>query len=726
MNSNFKKYTSFILAFLIFFNISVGVYTETRAAEENEVSNEEELVEDEEVEDEEVNEAAKEKGEGSSSKDEVMDEGTVAEKQEDAVEKEVLVETDENSEKEEIVQEEYEFEKELEPNREVGGNDPKITLPSSFYQASSKVAPFELRDTIAVNKTAKRSPGCRTYEVTLDITGEPQPAPVDVVLVIDRSGSMGFTATTNPTRTRLYYAKQAAINFAGRLLGPNGIPGSRVSVVSFSGPTSTTGNGNQNQASLDLDLSTNLATVTNIINGISALGGTNTEAGFKQGQAVIQGTTSNQNPNSNKVVVMLTDGLPTASNGNKYEESTDIDHIHIQKAIAAGKNIYDNNIADVFTIGLTTGMNDIEKSLANNILTQAQNKGYYPAPSATDLDAIFNAISQELGYAATNAVVVDEVGDKFDLLESSLPAGVTYDSQTRKITWKPGTIKNMAQLKYKVVAKSDFEGGLADTNKFAKLTYKDIFGNPATKNFPVPEVDVPTLIEISLTDATIVSGDSISLGTGTDVDGENYMSPVTGGDNDGETFTYEWRKVGDSNVISTEKNPEVSPTEDTKYEVTVKDSNGCITKATMWVRVTKTIDVIISKKVTGNMGNMEDEFNFTVKVDGEDKLRDFDLSHGDTKTLENIPINSVLTLTETDPRGHTVTVKIGGEVIKPNEDGSYTIVLGDEDITVEVTNNKDVKIDTGISFDNLPYIIMLAVSGLGVLAIVLRKRQYKI
>ncbi|EFG48792.1 von Willebrand factor type A domain protein, partial [Aerococcus viridans ATCC 11563 = CCUG 4311] len=449
-----------------------------------------------------------------------------------------------------------------------------------------------LQDTIGVDKTAKRTPGCRTFEVNLNITGELQQAPVDVVLVLDRSGSMNFVETPN-SPTRLDYGKLAAINFAERVLGPNGIPGSRVSVVSFSGPAYATGvrnnpqrhYGQQNQATTDLDLSSDLRAVTDSINRITAFGGTNTEAGFEQGRSVIEGTTSNQNPNSNKVVIMLTDGLPTASNGNPYAETTDINHVHIQRAINAGKNIYQNDIADVFTIGLTTGMNATEKALADNILTQAQNKGYYPAPSATDLDAIFEEISQRLGYASTNAKVVDKIGDNFDLVESSLPAGATYNSDTREITWNPGTIYESAQLKYTVVAKPDFPGGPADTNEFAKLTYKDIFGNDQTKDFPVPEVDVPTLIEVSLTDATINLGDSINLGSGTDENGENYMSPVTGGDNDGTTFTYEWRKVGDDTVISKDKNPSVSPTEDTQYELTVIDSNGCIAKATMWVRV---------------------------------------------------------------------------------------------------------------------------------------------
>lgn len=97
-----------------------------------------------------------------------------------------------------------------------------------------------LQDTIGVDKTAKRTPGCRTFEVNLNITGELQQAPVDVVLVLDRSGSMNFVETPN-SPTRLDYGKLAAINFAERVLGPNGIPGSRVSVVSFSGPAYATG-----------------------------------------------------------------------------------------------------------------------------------------------------------------------------------------------------------------------------------------------------------------------------------------------------------------------------------------------------------------------------------------------------------------------------------------------------------------------------------------------------
>lgn len=601
-------------------------------------------------------------------------------------------EEDENDEEiDKDKEENEEVEDELAENYPPVKGKPDIALPGSFYQKSMRTASNGgLEDTIEVDKQAERIKGCRTFQVTLDITGEPQEAPVDVVLVIDRSGSMN-------ERTRLKDAKQAAINFAGKVLGTNGIPGSRVSVVSFSGPQYTNGYGNQNQANTDLNLTSNLSNVTSTINGISAVGGTNTEAGFIEGQSVIQGSTSNQNSNSNKVVIMFTDGLPTASNGNQYQETTNINHTHIQRAIAAGKNIYENNIADVFTIGLTTGMNYTENTLANSILTQAQNKGYYEAPSSSDLDQIFNDISTQLGYAATNAVVVDKVGDNFDLVAGSLPAGASYNPNTREITWNPGTIVNGDSLTYQVVAKDSFPGGLADTNEYAKLTYTDVFGNEGQeKDFPVPEVDVPTLLEVSLTDATITTGDSILLGTGTDPSGENYMSDITGGDGDGN-YTYHWRIAGETNVISTDENPSVNPTEDTEYELTVIDSNGCIAVASMTVFVEELKTDFGIKKIDGASKELLDGAKFVLKQDGEEVDSDSTVS-GYAWMRELLP--GTYTLEETvAPNGYKDNEQVYTVVI--DEEGNITVnpeltIIEEDGMQIIVVENELLEFDIGL------------------------------
>ena len=716
--------------------------------------------------------------------------------------------TDEvNDDTEEEVQEEVtesaEVEEDEEDEEELLENIPAMFTPAIPIPAMGKMKlSGGLVDTIKVNKTATRTPGCRTFEVNLDITGEPQEAPVDVVLVIDRSGSMNETSSsgndyfpivaepaTNQTyyvkvgngyqqvsrsgnvwryssggwpttyryftwdpngndsaaggnnannavgkpfyvrgNSRLYYAKKAAINFAAKVLGSDGIPGSRVSIVSFAGPTAFGNTGHDGEARLDQALTDNLASIQNTVNSITANGGTNTQAGYRRARQEIQ---DNGNPNANKVVIMFTDGMPNASDKGatlQSHENTTVATIHTNAAIEAAGQIFNPGIADVFSVGLFQGMSGPVKDFAEQVLTAAKNKGYYDAPTAQDLDQIFDDIATHLGYAATNAKVVDKIGDNFELIRSSLPAGATYNSDTREITWNPGTIYESAQLKYTVVAKPNFPGGPADTNKFAKLTYKDIFGvDGKTKGFPVPNVNVPTLIKVSLTDATINLGDSINLGSGTDENGENYMSPVTGGDNDGETFTYEWRKVGDNTVISNDKNPSVSPTEDTRYELTVIDSNGCKAKATMWVRVISLTDVTVKKTVTGNMGDMEGSFSFTVKVEGEEEPRTFELSNGKTKTLYGIPRNAQLTLTETDNRDHDVTVTINSSEIFAQDD-KFIINLSEftgEAITIEVTNHRNILIDTGVTLDSLLYILILLGAVFGLAIKVIPKKNYE-
>ncbi|SHF34474.1 LPXTG-motif cell wall anchor domain-containing protein [Trichococcus flocculiformis] len=502
---------------------------------------------------------------------------------------------------EELPEQEIELDSVAEPVSLEGiANDPIIPVPPIVALLFGKstlafgvneglaLAATTYSDTIQVNKTALRNLGCRTYEVTLTITGIPPLKPVDVVLVLDRSGSMSESAGRY---SRLYYAKQAAINFAGLVLtGPNAIPGSQVAVVSFSGPQTVTGDGIQSNATENLGFSTNMTLITNTINGLNASGGTNTQAGFNQAGTTLNGA----NADSNKVVIMFTDGIPTASNGNQYGPSEPTVHnVHTIGAYTAGQALHPR--ARVFTIGLLQNIPTNVRTLAIDTLTKAQNAGFYEAPSAQDLQTIFASISQQLNYSALNAVVTDVVGNNFNLIESSLPAGAVYNPMNRTITWSPGTIITNSQLKYTVQAKPEFEGGLAYTNESATLNYTNVNGvaNQA-KTFPKPQVNVPTRLSVSLTDATILLGDSIQLAIGNDPASQNYMSPITGGDGNG-TYTYAWYVDGSDTVISTAENPSVSPTVDTKYKLIVTDSSGCKAIAYMWVRV-KTGSLTIRKE----------------------------------------------------------------------------------------------------------------------------------
>ena len=55
-------------------------------------------------------------------------------------------------------------------------------------------------------------------------------------------------------------------------------------------------------------------------------------------------------------------------------------------------------------------------------------------------------------------------------------------------------------------------------------------------------------------------------------------------------------------------------------------------------------------------------------------------------------------------------------------DDNMTINTSNSD-TVEITNNKGTTVDTGINLDSLPYVIIIAVVALALIAVVSKKRS---
>ncbi|MEI7743774.1 MAG: vWA domain-containing protein [Chloroflexota bacterium] len=103
--------------------------------------------------------------------------------------------------------------------------------------------------------------------------------PLDVVLILDKSGSMGSsqTASGTPPKTRIAYAKAAATGLVDSLDGNGGV-GSRhhVGVTSYGGTT----------ASVNVSLGTSsAATVDAAINGLNASGNTPFKVGMSTGAA---------------------------------------------------------------------------------------------------------------------------------------------------------------------------------------------------------------------------------------------------------------------------------------------------------------------------------------------------------------------------------------------------------------------------------------------------------
>lgn len=194
-----------------------------------------------------------------------------------------------------------------------------------------------------------------------------------------------------------------------------------------------------------------------------------------------------------------------------------------------------------------------------------------------------------------------------------------------------------------------------------------------------------------------------------------------------------------------------------------------------------TSNVTITKEVKGLLGDTTKDFTFNVSVKqgGKDcsvtakkgdvlvrDLTNFTLRHGETVTLENVPIGATIKVTEKIPGEH-YTVSATGQNVELNggQDVTFTYKVAaantntatasdaggadlmllsmEEDTAVEtdgatmayatgtpvvsnqitVTNTCDLEPDTGVLLDTLPYIVILAVVAGGVALLMLRKHR---
>lgn len=222
--------------------------------------------------------------------------------------------------------------------------------------------------------------------------------PTDVVLIIDRSGSM--------TGAKLTAAKTSAKRFIDVLA--NSDIDNRIGMVSFS--TSATTNS---------QLSNNYASVKAQVDGLNANGNTCQECAIKAANAEIA---TRGRPGIKKVVVMLTDGQANWVEGATKQTDTALAEARALTAVNAG---FQADKTVFFTIGLgekdaTGNTRFFGPEFLMKVATSTGGKHYFPAPE--ELEGVYQDISLLIGKGLIGGFVFED-----------LNANSTYDTNEPKL-----------------------------------------------------------------------------------------------------------------------------------------------------------------------------------------------------------------------------------------------------------------------------------------------------
>ena len=155
----------------------------------------------------------------------------------------------------------------------------------------------------------------------------------------------------------------------------------------------------------------------------------------------------------------------------------------------------------------------------------------------------------------------------------------------------------------------------------------------------------------------------------------------------------------------------------------------------------------VTKKVDGNLASPTQKFDFTVTFTSEKEVKStisglndvwmkgddgkytatqpFSLAHGETQTFSNIPVGVTYTVVEdtkhaeTDANGSDTSK---GYTLTYKDSKNSGTIAADTTDAIEATNTKGTTVDTGITTDSLPYVMLLGFVILAGAALIIKRR----
>lgn len=312
-------------------------------------------------------------------------------------------------------------------------------------------------------------------EVQLNVTGSPDSnfvKPNDVILIIDRSGSMSPSQSNN-YEDKIGNAKAAAKGFIDMV----DFSKHRVGVVDFASDAKY------------MDLSTDPNALKSYIGNIKSSGGTNTKSSIELARQLL----INHRQDAQPVIVLMTDGEAT--------EPTNVETAR-REALAQATGAKSEGIV-FYTIALLNTNENADTSAPNLLMKEMATTAHHHhfVLGSTGLAEIYRAIVDEIGVAsAYDVIVTDSVSPEFEIVPDSYLNNIPRpEVNGNTLTFKFNEMKEQTltltyKIRHKVGGKTgDVSVGAGNIG----VTYKDYAGsphqfsvaNPTIKvSYPAPEI----------------------------------------------------------------------------------------------------------------------------------------------------------------------------------------------------------------------------------------------